>query len=68
MSDVDEALEIAQKKYTEAKLNLNYLCDDPASLPMAAQAANDAWLEYKKAELEVANYSTMKKAKELYGC
>lgn len=63
-----KALEEADKKYKEAKKNLQDPCDDLTLIQKAAQEANDAWLEFKRLSNEFANYSIIKKMEDLYGC
>jgi hypothetical protein len=71
MIDVS-ALQSAQEKafglYQTAKQNLEKAAktDDPAVLAAAAQAANDAWLEFKKMDNEVTNGLILKKLGDLY--
>ncbi len=62
-----QALESAQEKYTLAQQNLKKSLDCPVTLHSAAQEANDAWLQLKKAEDAASNYSTLKKIGDLYG-
>ncbi len=67
MEQITKALISAQEKYLTArkKLEAPELLTD---IGAAAQEANDAWLAFKRIENEAANYSTMKKLGDLYGC
>ncbi len=58
----------AQEKYLAAMRILEKSRNDPVALHSAAQEANDAWIEFKKVDVALSNYSTMKKLGDLYGC
>jgi hypothetical protein len=69
--DVTE-LKAAQAKafalYETAKENLEKAknSQDPVVFAQAAQAANDAWLEFKKMDTEVTNGVILKNLRDLY--
>lgn len=62
-----EARKKAEEKYLQAKKKLE-IPQSPELFSLAAQEANDAWLEFKKADLDASNYLTLKKLGDLYGC
>lgn len=57
----------AQERYHQAKNKLANI-DNVEMFSLAAQEANDAWLEFKKVENELHNCSILKKMGDLYGC
>lgn len=71
MTEID-SLQKLQKQtfetYQAKKKRLQELQNDPAAFSLAAQEANEAWLEFKKADSAFANCSIMKKLGDLYGC
>lgn len=58
----------ALKLYNIAKENLTTAAqgNDPAAVVVAAQAANDAWCQFKKMDNEVTNGLVLKNLKDLY--
>jgi hypothetical protein len=59
-------LRLAHKKAKEHYENLmRQLPEDPAAL---AQEANDAWLQFKRLEVDFKNSSIVKKMEELFSC
>jgi hypothetical protein len=56
-----ELYQIAKENLETAK-NLQ----DPVAFAQAAQAANDAWLEFKKMDAEVTNGVILKNLRDLY--
>lgn len=64
---LNRALREAYKKYKEAKVKLESSADDPALFQAAAQQVNDAWLEFKKANVAASNYTMNKNLGDLYG-
>lgn len=65
-------LEIAKKKaldlYNIAKANIAAaaIANDPSALEIAAQAAQNAWVEFKKIETEATNGLVLKNLRDLY--
>lgn len=57
----------ALKKYEAAKKNLQ-TPQSPEMLTALAQEANDAWLEFKKIDVDFKNSSILKTMGDLYGC
>ncbi len=57
----------AEQKYISAKKNLEKAMTNPVILQAAAQEAQDAWAEFKKADLDASNHLTLKKIGDLYG-
>ena len=58
----------AEEKYKSAKAALQDPTLDLSLVQVYANAANEAWREYKAANNEYKNSSVMKKLTELYGC
>lgn len=54
--------------YNLAKVNLTEAAktNDPEALAIAAQAANDAWIAFKKIETEATNGLILKNLRDLY--
>ena len=56
---------LALNKYEQAKKSLQ--CPgDPELLPELAQAANDAWLEFKKTDIDFRNIPVMQTMTDAY--
>ena len=70
ISALEEAKEKAWQTYLIAKENLDKMktAQDPAAFVLAAQAANDAWLQFKAMDKEVTNGLVLKKLGDLYVC
>lgn len=71
MTESGELRKLQKQKfdaYQVAKANLIKVQDDPVALSLAAQEANQAWLDFKEADRAFANCSIMKKLGDLYGC
>lgn len=64
---VDADLKKSKERLKTAQENLEKASASPDLLVLAAQEMNDAWLEFKKADVAAANYSTFKKLRDLYG-
>jgi hypothetical protein len=63
IEELNKARQEAEEKYQSAKKKLQTEDCDPS----IAQSANDAWLEYKRLNNQLMNYSTLKKIGDLYG-
>lgn len=64
LSSLEKARKVAFEKYQAAMRNMTEI----ATSPEIAQQANDAWLEFKKLDVDFSNQSIMKKLGDLYGC
>lgn len=64
---IKKAREKALKKYEMAKQNLQ-IPQPPEILCSLAQEANDAWLEFKRLDIDFKNNSILKTMGDLYGC
>lgn len=67
ISELEKAKQEAFEKYQNAQKNLAQL-KPPELFALAAQEANDAWLEYKRLNTEFNNCLIYKKLGDLYGC
>lgn len=68
LSGLEEARRRAQERYRTAKDSLENLINDEKAFQLAVQEANEAWLEFKKVDVELNNCLIIKKSGELYGC
>ncbi len=64
VAQIKKARDAALEKYKSAMNNLQ----NPELAVKAAQEANDAWLEYKRMNVEFDNCSILQKLGDLYGC
>jgi hypothetical protein len=64
-SELTQAHKKAWVRYNQAK---NKLTDPETPLTLAAQEANDAWLEYKKLTIELENFMITQQMEDLYAC
>lgn len=68
MSEIEKALYRATTRYNTAKEKLKNMVGDDSALAIAAQEANEAYLELRTINTEFQNYSFSKKLGDLYGC
>jgi hypothetical protein len=68
MDELEAKKQKALDLYNIAKANLGAAAktNDPTVLAIAAQAANDAWIAFKKMEAEVTNGLVLKNLRDLY--
>lgn len=64
--ELKQARETAYENYQQKFLDLQKVED--TALTAAAQAANDAWVEFKKVDNMLSNFSVYQKLGDLYGC
>lgn len=65
LPELTKAWKKAQDAYQAARKNLE-MPQPPELLSSIAQAANDAWLEFKRIETQIHNYEVLQRGKELY--
>lgn len=64
LKKLEQVREAARKKYEAAKKEIQFA----TNISLAAQEANDTWLEYKKLDDEFNNSAVLKEMVDLYGC
>lgn len=67
--DFEAKKQKAWELYQVAKANLEFTAEnynDPTAIAIAAQAAQNAWTEFKKMETEVTNGLVLKNLRDLY--
>ncbi len=68
LNEVEKNRQKAYDQYTTLKTKLLSKQGDLDAYTSTAQAANEAWLYFKKLDAEFNNLSILQKMGDLYGC